>query len=56
MTSTYSNCDSTISCGIGEINYEMPNNLLLQELIENLDSAIQKYGAKRVSETLASIS
>jgi len=49
-------CDSTIKCGIGEINYETPNNILLQELMGNLDEAVQKNTAKKVSEILSSIS
>jgi len=48
-------CDSTIKCGIGEINYETPDNILLQELMENLDKAVQKNTAKKVSEILSSI-
>lgn len=49
-------CDSTINCGIGEINYESPNNLLLQDLLGNLDTAIKKHTPKKVSEILSSMS
>lgn len=48
-------CDSSIDCGIGFINYEEPDNILLQQLMENLTEAIKKTNPLKVSELLASI-
>lgn len=47
--------DSVINCGIGEINYRTPDNILLQDLCENLDTAIQKHTPKKVNQILSSI-
>lgn len=49
------NTTQTIECGIGVINYETPDNLQLQYLMENLENAIKNQGSKYVSEILASI-
>lgn len=49
ITNTYW---ETIECGIGIIEYEIPSNLLLQTLMENLQLKIEKHGAKYVNELL----
>ena len=46
----------TIDCGIGEIKYLEPDNLLLQQLMESLTDAIQKHGAKVIHNTLQKLS
>ena len=48
--------DSKIDCGIGEIEYNEPDNILLQDLMENLNIAIQKHTPKKVNEVLTAIS
>ena len=45
---------NTIQCGIGTINYEA-DNLALQDIMENLDAAIQKTNFSKVREVLATI-
>jgi predicted RNase H-like nuclease (RuvC/YqgF family) len=44
-----------IDCGIGDIEYIQPNNIALQDIMENLDAAIQKTNFKKVNEVLAAI-
>jgi septal ring factor EnvC (AmiA/AmiB activator) len=44
-----------IDCGIGVINYEEPDNILLQELLTNLEGAIKKQTPLAVSNILAAL-
>jgi len=46
---------SEIDCGIGMIKFEEPDNLLLQDLMENFETAIRKTNPNKVSLLLASI-
>ncbi len=46
-------CNSEIQCGIGVINYEEPDNLLLQDLMENFEASIKKNNPKKVNELLS---
>lgn len=44
-----------IDCGIGNINYEKPGNLVLIDIMENLETAIKKTTPKKVNEVLSAI-
>lgn len=46
--------NATINCGIGTIEYAEPDNLQLQSVMDNLDAAIQKNGARKVATLLES--
>lgn len=46
---------NNIDCGIGEINYEKPTNLVLIDVMENLETAIKKTTPKKVNEVLSAI-
>jgi len=46
---------SEIDCGVGTVKFEEPDNILLQDLMENFETAIKKTNPKKVSELLASI-
>lgn len=48
--------NSEIECGIGTIEYNEPDNLLLQDVMDNLSSAIKKHTPKKVNEVLSAIS
>lgn len=45
-----------IDCEIGAITYNTEDSLTLVQLMENLEEAIKKHGAKKVSEMLSSMS
>lgn len=45
----------TMECGIDVIEYRNPGNLVLQDLMENLGTAIQRKTPKRINEILAAI-
>lgn len=50
-----SEVSETIDCGIGNITYETPSNLALQDVMENLGAAITKTNFKKVNEVLSAI-
>jgi len=45
-----------IECEIGAITYTTENSLTLVQLMENLEEAIKKIGAKKVNEILSAVS
>ncbi len=44
-----------IDCGIGIIEYAEPDNLVLQDVMENLGNAIKKHTPKKVNEILQAV-
>lgn len=46
---------NSMDCGIVEINYEQPNNIVLQDVMENLETAIKKTNPKVVNSILEAI-
>lgn len=46
---------NNIDCGIGDIKYEKPGNLVLIDVMENLETAIKKTTPKKVNEVLSAI-
>lgn len=44
-----------IDCGIGTIDYDTPNNLVLQDIMENLGELIKKHNPKKVNEILTAL-
>lgn len=45
--------NASIEAGIGIINYEEPDNLQLQDVMENLETAIKKTSPNKVSAHLS---
>lgn len=46
---------SVIECGIGTIEFNEPDNLVLQDIMENLEGAIKKSTPNNVSTVLAAL-
>jgi hypothetical protein len=47
--------DLSIETGLGNIDFIKPDNLQLQELMENFEEALSKHGAKKLSDILQAL-